>query len=169
MMWPQPEENLTGVGVQTEATSAVARLEPVRHAAIFTLVVISSHHVQNHKPASEDTDKLSQDGKHEHLLVFKLSAIKVTTEFQLAPHPTGWSSMMLTADGELKTGALSFSSVTKTRAVTEPQRLWEGSTAWSVARTTRKREGVDSRSNFCPKVRTPLKGSTVRKSGVSGQ
>lgn len=38
-------------------------------------------------------------------------------------HPTGWSSMTLTADGELKTGALSFSSVTNTRAVTEPQRL----------------------------------------------
>lgn len=48
---------------------------------------------------------------------------------QLDAHPTGWSSMTLTAAGELNTGVLSFSSVTNTRAVTEPQRLCEGSTA----------------------------------------
>lgn len=52
-------------------------------------------------------------------------------------YPTGWSSMTLTADGELNTGELSFSSVTNSRAVTEPHRLLVGSTAWSVARTTR--------------------------------
>lgn len=45
---------LTCVGVQTEATSSVARLDPVGHSAIFSFVFISSHHVQNHKPDDED-------------------------------------------------------------------------------------------------------------------
>ena len=45
--------------------------------------------------------------------------------------------MTLTTDGELKAGALSLTSVTNTRAVTDPQRRSAGSRAWSVARTTR--------------------------------
>lgn len=46
---------LTCVGVQTEATSSVACLDSVGHSAIFSFIFVSSHHVQNHKPAHEDT------------------------------------------------------------------------------------------------------------------
>lgn len=46
---------LTCVGVQTEATSIVARLDSVGHSAIFSFIFISSHYVQNHKPDNEDT------------------------------------------------------------------------------------------------------------------
>lgn len=45
---------LTGVGVQTEATGSVARLDPVGHSAVFSFVFISSHHVQNDKPDDEE-------------------------------------------------------------------------------------------------------------------
>lgn len=44
---------LTGVGVQTEASSGVARLNSVGDSAVFSFVFISSHHVQNHKPDDE--------------------------------------------------------------------------------------------------------------------
>lgn len=46
--------HLTGVGVQTEATSAVACLDSVGHSSIFSFIFVSSHHVQNHKPDDVD-------------------------------------------------------------------------------------------------------------------
>lgn len=53
------QKNLTSDGVQTKATSAVPRLDSVGHSAIFTLIFISSHHVQDDKAVNEDTNKMS--------------------------------------------------------------------------------------------------------------
>lgn len=46
--------HLTGVGVQTVATGAVACLDSVGYSSIFSFVFISSHYVQNHKPDDID-------------------------------------------------------------------------------------------------------------------
>lgn len=51
-----PKNKLTSVGVQTEAAGAVARLDSVRHAAIFSFILVSGHHVQNHKSVNKDTN-----------------------------------------------------------------------------------------------------------------
>lgn len=58
--WYVPPSKLTGVRVQAEATSAVACLNSVWYSAIFSFVWISSHDVQNHKPANTQTKTSSR-------------------------------------------------------------------------------------------------------------
>ena len=64
-----PKYKLTSVWVQTEATGAVACLDSVRHSAVFSFVVISSHHVQNHKPVDKDTN-MKEHNKHDNRFEF---------------------------------------------------------------------------------------------------
>lgn len=68
------KNKLTSVGVKTEATSVVARLDPVRHSAIFPFVFISSHHIQNHKSADEDANQILKQTSPLKLAAMKVNA-----------------------------------------------------------------------------------------------